>query len=270
MTCEFSRVFSITRETLRAGPIPINKVLPVQLVGKKSSQGISLAVSPLDRSLIFNPVSEVAVVSWNPINNEMHVLAQDAQLLQFISDMSFNDDEPGFIYVFSSRFHRFFLKNLNPGEVNLRIVKVPLVGVEKVHSLLPLKSFDLSDLDVYYQITNTVPEKITTNMRYAPTYFSQPNFTPKDPRKTSYKYEPLGIIHYPFNAAQGADVNFPPQKRDRDVQSRQIYSWLDNLVVHHPRSRSTSSFTASSPNNHRQAQRTSLQRTYYYPQTTFK
>lgn len=235
-------------------------------MGKKSSQGISLAVSPLDRSLVFNPVSEVAVVSWNPFNNEMHVLAQDAQLLQFISDMNFYDEEPGFIYVFSSKFHRFFLKNLNPSEVNLRIVKIPLVGVEKVNPLLPLKSFDLSDLDVYYQISNTVPEKIIPNAGYAPTYFSQPNFTLKTPRKTSYKYEPLGIIDYPFRVAKEAEVNFPPQKRYRNLQSKQVYSWLDSLVVHPPRSRSTSSITVSSPNNHRQRSSTS----YYFPQPTFK
>lgn len=211
-------------------------------------------------------------MSWNPFNNEMHVLAQDAQLLQFISDMNCHDEEPGFIYVFSSKFHRFFLKNLNPGEVNLRIVKVPLVGVEKVHPLLPLKSFDLSDLDVYYQITNAVPEKIVANTRYAPTYFSQPNFTLKTPRKSSYKYEPLGIIDYPFNVAKETEVNFPPKKRNRDLQGRQVYSWLDNLVVRHPRSRSATPITVSSPNNHRQSQRTALQRTtsYYFPQTTFK
>lgn len=45
---------------------------------------------------------------------------------QFIGDMS--TDEPGYLYVVSSKFHRFFLKNLNPNEFNNRILRLKLPG----------------------------------------------------------------------------------------------------------------------------------------------
>jgi len=46
-----------------------NEDLPIKLVGHKSSQAAPLAVDPKDDSLIFSPVSETAIASWQPAQN---------------------------------------------------------------------------------------------------------------------------------------------------------------------------------------------------------
>ncbi|KAG4070404.1 hypothetical protein HA402_006546 [Bradysia odoriphaga] len=63
------RLFSIKTSVLRAGPSPFGVDLPVNLIGKKSSQGIGLAVSPIDGSIYFSPMSETAVAKYNPVTN---------------------------------------------------------------------------------------------------------------------------------------------------------------------------------------------------------
>lgn len=62
-------MFSVHTSALRAGPLAFGTALPVKLVGKKSSQGIGLAVSPVDGSIFFSPMSETAVAKWNPTAN---------------------------------------------------------------------------------------------------------------------------------------------------------------------------------------------------------
>lgn len=61
------RLFSVSTKALRSGPI---SSLPVRLVGKKSSQGIGLAVSPQSGAVVFSPMTETAVGAWNPYTNE--------------------------------------------------------------------------------------------------------------------------------------------------------------------------------------------------------
>lgn len=55
---------------LRAGPLPFGAELPIRLVGKKSSQGIGLALSTHDGSIFFSPFSETALAEWNPNTNK--------------------------------------------------------------------------------------------------------------------------------------------------------------------------------------------------------
>lgn len=60
-------------------------------------------------------------------NHSFHVtrvLAYDPEQLQFVADIRTTERDPGAIYVLSSRFHRYFLKNLNPGEANVRIMRL--------------------------------------------------------------------------------------------------------------------------------------------------
>lgn len=61
------RIFAIATSVLQAGPID---ELPVQLVGRKSSQGVGLATDPYDGSLYFSPMVETAVASWTPGTNK--------------------------------------------------------------------------------------------------------------------------------------------------------------------------------------------------------
>lgn len=63
------RLYSVPTSALRAGPPGFSDVLPVTLVGRKSSQGIGLAVDPRDDSIIFSPLTETAIASWRPKTN---------------------------------------------------------------------------------------------------------------------------------------------------------------------------------------------------------
>lgn len=64
------RLFSVTTKALRAGPLQWGKMLPVRLVGKKSSQGIGLGVSKSSGAILISPLTETAVGAWNPYTNE--------------------------------------------------------------------------------------------------------------------------------------------------------------------------------------------------------
>lgn len=64
------RLFSVSTKALRAGPLPWGQMLPVRLVGKKSSQGIGLAVSKKSGSILFSPMTETAIGTWNPYTNQ--------------------------------------------------------------------------------------------------------------------------------------------------------------------------------------------------------
>lgn len=52
------------------------------------------------------------------------VLAYDAEQFQFVADIRITSRDPSSIYVLSSKFHRFFLKNLEPTEVNTRLIRI--------------------------------------------------------------------------------------------------------------------------------------------------
>lgn len=229
-----NRIFSVTREVLRAGPIAINQVLPVKLVGKKSSQGISLAVSPIDGSIVFSPVTETAVATWNPITNEQHILAQDTTHLQFVSDMTVTEHDRGYVYVVSSKFHRFFLKNLDKEEFNNRIIRIPLPGGAKTAVAPFPQSYQTSSfpglpvpltLSNYYQLTNSLQPKAISHHTLDNGYFSRPSGT-----SHPYEFENAGIINYslknPFNNLNQGE-SFPPPKESRNQDQ---YSFLESLA----------------------------------------
>ncbi|XP_034488159.1 major royal jelly protein 1 [Drosophila innubila] len=233
------RVFSVHKNVLRAGPLARGQMLDVKLVGKKSSQGIGLAVSPFDGSLIFSPLSETAIASWNPTNNQQSVLAQDRDRLQFVADITLTKSEPGVIYAIASKFHRFFLKNLNPNEFNNRIVRLELpqtrslaTGIKSPLLTHPLTLPTHNSL-LHYGVFNTHQTQsqslVHTTQATAnalQTYFTSPALTTRTP----YKFESTGIVNYglrnPFTALNQGEA-FPPSKATRDNYQR---SYLDTLV----------------------------------------
>ena len=64
------RLFSVPTTALQAGPLPFGEQLPVTLVGKKSSQGLALAVDPRDDAILFSPFTETAIAAWQPQTNQ--------------------------------------------------------------------------------------------------------------------------------------------------------------------------------------------------------
>ncbi|XP_060648904.1 major royal jelly protein 1 [Drosophila nasuta] len=242
------RVFSVHKNVLRAGPLASGQMLDVKLVGKKSSQGIGLAVSPFDSSLIFSPLTETALASWNPTTNQQSVLAQDRDRLQFVADITTTRSEPGVIYAIASKFHRFFLKNLNANEFNNRIVRLELSGARTGGIKSPLHTLPLSlatapsapsapaahNSILHYGIYNQHSQSHVHSTQNSPnalqTYFTSPALTTPLTTKTPYKYENAGIINYgvrsPFTALNQGEA-FPPSKANRDTYQR---SYLDTLV----------------------------------------
>lgn len=54
----------------------------------------------------------------------VRVLSYDTERLQFVADLSTPAQDPGALYALSSRFHRFFLKNVNTQDINTRILRI--------------------------------------------------------------------------------------------------------------------------------------------------
>ncbi|XP_022917061.2 dopaminechrome tautomerase [Onthophagus taurus] len=123
------RVFTISTDVLRKGPLAEGEELPVRLAGRKSSQGLGLTVDPRDDSLFFSPLTETSVTSWNPITNQQRLLAFDRKRLQFPAELRWMNHDPDSVWALTTRFQRFFKRTVKNNEVNLRIVRFPLNSV---------------------------------------------------------------------------------------------------------------------------------------------
>ncbi|CAG9857969.1 unnamed protein product [Phyllotreta striolata] len=118
------RIFSIPTSVLSKGPPGEFERLPVQFVGKKSSQGLGITVNLVDETIYFSPLTETSVAAWNPITNQQRLLAYDPEKLQFCAELRWKSD--GYLWLLSTRFQKFFLRNVSPQETNLRIIRIPL------------------------------------------------------------------------------------------------------------------------------------------------
>nr|UPO25011.1 yellow-e [Henosepilachna vigintioctopunctata] len=116
------RIFSIQTSALTKGPLAENEVLPIELVGKKSSQGLGLTVDERDDTLYFSPLTETSVATWNPRSNRQTLVAYNPDLLQFLAEIRWNNKD-GDIYLLSTRFQKFFRRTVSGSEVNLRILR---------------------------------------------------------------------------------------------------------------------------------------------------
>uniref|UniRef100_A0A182N5P7 Bee-milk protein n=1 Tax=Anopheles dirus TaxID=7168 RepID=A0A182N5P7_9DIPT len=156
------RIFSVTTAALRAGPLPFGKELPVKLVGRKSSQGIGLGASPRGGTIFYAPLSETAVASWNPRTNEHQILVQDQEKIQFAADLRTPDRDGTALYVLTSKFHRFFLKNLDANEFNTRILRIdgvviPSGQLATQSHLQPTVPYDALHGNAYYHPSVVLP-----------------------------------------------------------------------------------------------------------------
>ncbi|XP_035777668.1 major royal jelly protein 1-like [Anopheles albimanus] len=156
------RIFSVTTAALRAGPLPFGKELPVKLVGRKSSQGIGLAVSPRGGTIFFAPFTETAIASWNPRTNEHHILAKDQEMFQFAADLRTPDRDATALYVLTTKFHRFFLKNLDANEFNTRILRIDSVAtpsgkLDAQSHLSPTVPYETLNANNYYHSSVVLP-----------------------------------------------------------------------------------------------------------------
>lgn len=95
--------------------------------------------------------------------------------------MRIQASDPSSLYILSSKFHRFFLKNLEPTEVNTRILRIE---ISQPSSLSPINSNHYAGYKL--QPTHTSISKPASS--YLPnTYF--------DGIGQPYQYEAVGIIN---------------------------------------------------------------------------
>ncbi|XP_057331492.1 protein yellow [Microplitis mediator] len=118
------RIFSVSSLVLKAGPLPFGQQLPVTVVGRKSSQGLALAVNQRDNSLIFSPFTETAVATWNPKINKQRVLAFSPEKLQFVAELMWFERDNGNIWILSSRFQKYYNQNIDPRDINPRLLRI--------------------------------------------------------------------------------------------------------------------------------------------------
>jgi hypothetical protein len=64
-------------------------------------------------------------------------LAYDYEALQFVADFKATPNDPTALYMVSSKFHRFFLKNVSPFEVNTRILRIGNVVKSSPYAFAP-------------------------------------------------------------------------------------------------------------------------------------
>ncbi|XP_050069454.1 major royal jelly protein 1-like [Anopheles maculipalpis] len=228
------RLFSVSTAALRFGPLEFGKDLPVKLVGRKSSQGIGLAASPRGGTIFYSPLSETAVASWNPRTNEHSLLAQDKERIQFAADLRTPDRDETALYILTSKFHRFYLKNLNADEVNTRILRIDGVVKRNVplqqntlfsnqHRFAPTRpSYEHVSSNSFYnfpassssQFDKSLPVRTAPPSNGVKSYSSfVQNFYGKPPHP--YNYEPVAIIDKtkpinPFFVLNSGEKTFPP------------------------------------------------------------
>ncbi|XP_071444044.1 dopaminechrome tautomerase-like [Hetaerina americana] len=125
------KVFSVPTSALRDFAAGESQMLPVSLVGRKSSAGAGLATDR-DGILYFSPIQENAVAFYDPNSGRQAVIASDDTRLQFAAELRI-DETDGSLWLLSTRFQKFFLNTINPNEVNLRVIRIPREAIQGGH-----------------------------------------------------------------------------------------------------------------------------------------
>lgn len=137
-------------------------------------------------------------------------MAYDAERLQFVADLSAPAQDPGAVYVLSSRFHRFFLRNLNTQDINTRILRIggainPLPqNLHHGNVLTPNfapQSYSLNGPNIFP--TSPASPLLYKNELSVPQYSPRPITNIKssfvdnffNSIRQPYQYEPVGVIN---------------------------------------------------------------------------
>lgn len=142
--------------------------------------------------------------------NFYRVLAYDPEEIQFAADIRTTPYDPSNLYILTSRFHRYFLKNINTNEPNTRILRIkiqppsysPFTGfnVEKpikrpvsiYNNHLPLSAYTLqptSPAPIHSFQTVATPKPFP--QQYVENYVA--------PLKHPYRFEPVSVINRSVN-----------------------------------------------------------------------
>ncbi|XP_076243470.1 dopaminechrome tautomerase [Calliopsis andreniformis] len=148
------RVFSVPTTALQAGPPAFGEQLPVTLIGKKSSQGLALVVDPRDDTILFSPFTETAIAAWQPQTNQQRIMAYSPEKLQFVAEIRWAERDNGNFWILSSRFQKFFNRNVNTRDINIRIMRLMPEQHPLKHGIL--NSYNQHQFPLYYYNNNTL------------------------------------------------------------------------------------------------------------------
>lgn len=138
------------------------------------------------------------------------VLSYDTERLQFVADLRAPVQDPGSVYILSSRFHRFFLKNVNTQDINTRILRIggvssPLPQHLQHGSILGTTGFSSQP----FGNTLTFPTSPSSPLLYK-SEINVPSISPRpilhdikssfvdnffNSIRQPYQYEPVGVIN---------------------------------------------------------------------------
>lgn len=190
-------------------------------------------------------------------------MAYDKERLQFVADLSTPIQDPGSLYILSSRFQRFFLKNVNTQDINTRILRIggatnPLPPHLHHGTVLTSQGYASPAYNIRGGYPTAAPSPLLykTEITHAP-YSPRPipdikssfvdNFF--NSIRQPYQYEPVGVINkavknpftalntgetpeiflnkQPYSAFQKSAPNFGGLAHQPIVSSQQ-YGLLDN------------------------------------------
>lgn len=137
------------------------------------------------------------------------VLAYDPDRLQFVADIRTPVRDPGSVYVLSSRFHRYFLKNLDSRDINVRIIRLPSVAGPPQASQKPILNYASSAFTLENALNyptspasfgHSGPAHYSSGPTVAPLiseFVSKPSYVDNyfSSIKQPYRYEQVGVIN---------------------------------------------------------------------------
>lgn len=176
------------------------------------------------------------------------VLSYDPERLQFVADLRAPAQDPGALYILSSRFHRFFLKNLDARDINTRILRIggATNGLSASHSLH-------SSLSPALNAYTANPYTFGSSLGFSPSPSTPILYKPESSSigntlksslvdnffnsiRQPYQYEPVGIINRanknPFtalNTGERPEVYVKPRPQYSSFAQPQ----LSNYHTHH-------------------------------------
>lgn len=138
----------------------------------------------------------------------LRVISYDPERLQFVADMRVSAQDPGSLYVLSSRFQRVFLRNLDTRDVNTRILKISgiIAPTGLPHAISPsISAYSVGPYNlgatIGYPTSPAAPllykteipigtsRPVTSDIKstFVDNYFSS--------IRQPYRYEPVGVIN---------------------------------------------------------------------------
>lgn len=137
------------------------------------------------------------------------VLAYDFETLQFVADFKTTLNDPNALYFVSSRFHRFFLKNVNALEINTRVMRIG-----NVVQSTPYNSFGASFPAVPQFSQNSISPFVLSNSHIpqptSPTsFFPQPSTAPAAYSLSAYPLPAKANYAFSYNIEQPPQQQYP-------------------------------------------------------------